>query len=85
MDSVETLAHWTADHITWASIPLGLWILSWGLIPAVLLSRSSQPSGKVAWVISILELPVLGGLLYLVFERGGRRSTPRPNERPTPI
>ncbi|QDT18101.1 putative cardiolipin synthase YwiE [Alienimonas californiensis] len=73
MDSVESLAHWMADHVTWASIPLGLWFLSLGLIPVVLLSRSSQPSGKVAWALSIAGVPVLGGLLYLVFSAGRER------------
>ncbi|NNJ25396.1 cardiolipin synthase [Alienimonas chondri] len=73
MESVEALAHWMADHLTWATIPLGLWALSLGLIPVVLLSRSSQPSGKVAWVLSIAGLPLLGGLLYLVFSAGRER------------
>ena len=70
MESLEALAHWMADHLTWGSIPLALWGLSLGLIPAVLLSRSSQPSGKVAWVLAILGAPVVGGLLYLVFSAG---------------
>ncbi|MFH5803031.1 cardiolipin synthase [Alienimonas sp. DA493] len=69
----ETSAHWLADRSAWAWIPLALWFLSLGLIPAVLLSRSSQPSGKVAWVLSIIELPVLGGLLYLIFSAGRER------------
>ena len=73
-----------ADHLTWGSIPLALWALSLGLIPAVLLSRSSQPSGKVAWVLAILGAPVVGGLLYLVFSAGaGGEVRPPPSGRRT--
>ena len=61
---------WIADLAPYWWVPLGLWVLSWGLIPAALLSRSAQPSGKVAWILAILGLPVLGGLLYLVFSAG---------------
>ena len=70
MAALESLAHWMADHLSWASIPLALWVLSWGLIPAVLLSRSAAASGKVAWILTILGVPALGGLLYLVFSAG---------------
>ena len=54
----------------WGATFAGLYALTLALIPAVLLSRSSRPSGKVAWILAILGLPVLGGLFYAVFGAG---------------
>ena len=58
------------DWSIWSAIFGGIYVLTWGLIPAALLSRSSRPSGKVAWILAILALPIFGGLLYLVFAAG---------------
>ena len=56
---------------TWyAAAAAGLYGLTLCLIPAALLSRQSSASGKAAWVLAIVQLPILGGLLYLVFAAG---------------
>ena len=59
---------WLPTEWLWAAA--ALYAVSLGLVPRVLLSRSSQPSGKVAWLLTIAFVPAVGGLLYLVFAAG---------------
>ena len=58
------------DWTVWAAALAGLYGLTLCLIPAALLSRQSSASGKVAWILAIVQVPVLGGLFYLVFGAG---------------
>ena len=55
------------DWTVWAAAAAVVYGFTLCLIPAALLSRQSSSSGKVAWILAIVQLPVLGGLLYLVF------------------
>lgn len=43
------------------------YLLTFSLLPSVLLTKKRQPTSTVAWVLVIILLPYLGGLLYLVF------------------
>jgi cardiolipin synthase A/B len=43
------------------------YLLSLYLIRWVLLLKSREPTSSIAWILLILGLPVLGGLLFLVF------------------
>lgn len=43
------------------------YVLSLLLVPRVLLTKKRWPASTVAWLMAILTLPVIGGLLYLVF------------------
>src|SRR4051812_37880197 len=42
-----------------------LYVLSWGAIPHVLLSKK-RPAATLAWIWSILLFPVIGALAYLL-------------------
>lgn len=43
------------------------YLLTLLLIPVVLLTRPKQPVSTVAWVMAIINLPLLGALLFIVF------------------
>ena len=43
------------------------YVLSLYLIRWVLLLKSREPTSSIAWILLIIALPVLGGLLFLVF------------------
>ena len=45
------------------------------VVVAYVLSRRTDPAYKLAWVVPILLVPIVGGLLYLMF--GGHRISPR--------
>ena len=62
---------WFAAAATFCSYLLTLVLLRW-----VLLIKKDEPSSTVAWAMTIVLLPVIGGLLFLVFgiNRVGRRA-----------
>jgi len=43
------------------------YLLTFLLIPWVLLTKKDQPVSTVAWILAIVSLPYFGGLLFLVF------------------
>ncbi|HUE12696.1 MAG TPA: PLDc N-terminal domain-containing protein, partial [Planctomycetaceae bacterium] len=43
------------------------YVLTLSLIRWVLLLKQREPTSSVAWILLIVVLPVLGGLLFLVF------------------
>jgi cardiolipin synthase len=53
---------WLAAALTVAGYLLTLLLLRW-----VLLTKKEQPSSTVAWVMTIVLVPYVGGLLFLVF------------------
>lgn len=52
--------------LIWIFTALG-YLLTLLLIPVVLLTKSRQPVSSVAWILVIVDLPLLGGLLFLIF------------------
>ena len=60
----------TTDGPWWLTAASVLHLLGLLLIPRVLLGRSASSSGKVAWILAILGVPVLGALTYLIFAAG---------------
>lgn len=50
----------------WIAIAAG-YLLTWALIPWVLLKRTVHASAAVAWILCIIFLPYLGALLCLIF------------------
>ena len=52
-------------YLFWAA--LIAYVLSLYLIRWVLLLKSREPTSSIAWILLIIALPVLGGLLFLVF------------------
>ena len=77
---------WLALLITVSGYLLTLILLRW-----VLLTKKEQPSSTVAWVMAIVLVPVVGGLLFLIFginrvDRRARRkaATDRTIERRLP-
>jgi cardiolipin synthase A/B len=54
-------------NTAWGTVLLAGYLASLVLIPAVLLTRRKHRSATVAWLLSILFLPYLGALLFVVF------------------
>ena len=52
-------------YLFWAAAVA--YLLSLCLIRWVLLLKSREPTSSIAWILLIIVLPVLGGLLFLVF------------------
>ena len=56
----------------WANVAVGLLLflghlLTFLLLPSVLMKKKRQPVSTVAWVLVIALVPYLGGLFYLIF------------------
>lgn len=51
----------------WTTLTVLGYLLTLILIRWVLLLKKEQPASSVAWIMAIVMLPVLGGLLFLVF------------------
>ena len=58
-----------ADTLTWGAILVAVlgYLATLLLIRWVLLTRKRYPSSSVAWILTILMLPILGGVLFLLF------------------
>src|SRR5580658_425154 len=53
------------QYLLWAGV--FFYLLSLSLIRWVLLLKQREPTSSVAWILLIIALPILGGLLFLVF------------------
>lgn len=51
----------------WIILAVSGYLLTWMLIPWILLKRTIHPSAAIAWILTIVFLPYLGALLSLVF------------------
>jgi cardiolipin synthase len=54
------------DWHAYLSLAIG-YVFTLGLIRWVLLTKQRQPSATVAWILSIVLLPLVGGVLFLFF------------------
>lgn len=63
------------SDLVWIATTAG-YLLTLALIPVVLLARPKQPVSTVAWIMAIVNLPIFGALLFVVFgiNRVGRRA-----------
>ena len=68
------------------------YLLTWGLLPWVLLKKTVHPTAVVAWMLSIIFLPYLGAALCLIFglnrverHKAGRRAARRQITERSPI
>ena len=52
-------------YLFWAAVIA--YVLSLYLVRWVLLLKSREPTSSIAWILLIIALPLLGGLLFLVF------------------
>ncbi|MCA9068389.1 MAG: PLDc N-terminal domain-containing protein, partial [Planctomycetaceae bacterium] len=43
------------------------WLMQLLLIPSLMLNRRKHPSSMTAWLMAMISLPILGGVLYLLF------------------
>lgn len=51
----------------WGSLTLLGYLLTLLLVPWVFLQRKKQPVATLAWIMAIVDLPYVGGLLFLIF------------------
>lgn len=61
----------------WLFAAIG-WMMQLALIPILMLDRRKHPSSMAAWLIAMVSLPIVGGVLFLIFginrvERKARR------------
>ncbi len=65
--------------VTWGGVLAGIgYLTQLAIIPLLMLNRRKHPSSLVAWLMVIFFLPIVGGLLYVIFginrvERKARR------------
>lgn len=71
----------------WDSIDITLltaigWIMQLSLIPVLMLNRRKHPSSMTAWLMAMLSLPILGGILFLLFgiNRAQRKALRKAND-----
>lgn len=67
---------WLNEYRSWFAAAVT--VLSW-LAVLHILTRPSNPSYKIAWVVLVLAVPVAGLTIYLLF--GGNRSSRRENRK----
>ncbi len=52
----------------WTGLFAGVgYLMQLGLIPMLMLNRRKHPSSMTAWLMAMLSLPILGGVLFLIF------------------
>ncbi len=51
----------------WRVITVLGYLLTFFLIPWVLLTKKNNPASTIAWILAIVALPIFGGLLFIVF------------------
>lgn len=54
------------DHF-WLSVTISGYVLTLLLVPFVLLQRKQNPVSTLAWIMAIVNLPYIGGILFLLF------------------
>jgi cardiolipin synthase len=67
----------------WHVILIAVELAALMLIPAILVSRK-EPVSTFAWILTLVFLPVLGALLFLLFGREHLRMGPIPSPLPPP-